>query len=137
MTDLTPTEELLLEVLIARARLGEAWWTFDYRHRKTLNSLEAKGLIWTESAPTPHIEGHLTDKAREEFLSRPYTPQGAKVEWAVQTDDDVRPVHYVMRGDGHRDEEYHRKFAARHNGALFRRATVVMPWVQVPLEVTR
>lgn len=51
---LTPAEDLLMQVLIARTRLGEPWWTFDYCQRPTLNRLEAKGLIWIEAAPTAH-----------------------------------------------------------------------------------
>lgn len=42
---LTPTEDLIMEVLIARHRLGETLWTFDARHSKTLNRLADRGLI--------------------------------------------------------------------------------------------
>lgn len=41
----TPTEDLLMEVLSARYRLGENLWTFDLRHKKALERLEAKGLV--------------------------------------------------------------------------------------------
>ena len=133
--NLTPAEDLLMEVLIARTRLGEPWWTFEYRQRPTLNRLVAKGLITIEAAVTPHLEAHLTPLARDIYLSYPYVPNGAKVEWGVQTADDAKPVHYVIRSSDS-GEHYHRAFAARNDGALFKRATVVMPWTQVPLAET-
>lgn len=131
MTDrphLTPAEELLIELLVAR-------------HRPTIRRLEAKGLVHTEAAVTPHIEGSLTDLGRELFMSFPYNPPAGDVEWGVLTGDDTRPVHYVMRssrGAPEDSEDWHRKYAARNGGLLFRR--VVPPvgeWQQVPLEVTR
>lgn len=42
---LTPTQDLLLEVLIARYRLGESYWTFDSRHKKMLEALASLGLV--------------------------------------------------------------------------------------------
>lgn len=42
---LTPTEDLLIEVLAARFRLGERLWTFDTSTRKAALKLESKGLI--------------------------------------------------------------------------------------------
>ena len=45
--DLTPTEELMMEVLIARHRLGEPWWTFSSRPAivKAARSLQDQGLV--------------------------------------------------------------------------------------------
>lgn len=49
MTDgeilLTPTEDLLMEVLAARYRLGETSWTFQKRHAVTVKKLESRGLV--------------------------------------------------------------------------------------------
>lgn len=45
MSDLTPTEDLFIEVLAARHRLGEPWWTFETRHRGVAQRLEARGLV--------------------------------------------------------------------------------------------
>lgn len=134
---LTPAEDLLMDVLIARTRLGEPWWTFEYRQRPTLNRLEAKGLIWTEAAPTPHIEAHLTPLAKDLYLSNSYTPNGAKIEWGVQCGDDRQPIHYSLRShSAAASEEYHRLYADRHSGDLYRRVVVVMAWELVPTKVT-
>lgn len=42
---LTPTQDLLLEVLVARYRLGEHFWTFDSRHKKMLEALASLGFV--------------------------------------------------------------------------------------------
>lgn len=42
---LTPTEELLVDVLIARHRLGEPFWSVSTRHGKAIRSLQDKGLV--------------------------------------------------------------------------------------------
>ncbi len=132
---LTPAEDLLIEVLIARHRLGEPFWTFDYCQRPVLKRLEAKGLVTTKAAPPPHIQARLTLTAVRAFMSNPYTPQGAKVEWAVQAADDAKPIHYAIRSHSPAvSEEYHRKYAARHDGDLYRRCVVEMPWQLVPEE---
>lgn len=41
----TPTEELILDVLQARIRLGESIWNFDSRLKPSIEKLEAKGLV--------------------------------------------------------------------------------------------
>lgn len=43
--ELTPTEDLVVEVLIARRRLGETLWTFDSKATRAIKSLEAKGIV--------------------------------------------------------------------------------------------
>jgi hypothetical protein len=42
---ITPTEELMLEVLAARVRTGETCWTFNSRHRQAAGSLSQKGYV--------------------------------------------------------------------------------------------
>jgi len=42
---LTPTEELILDVLAARFRTGESVWTFGSRTHAAAASLERKGLV--------------------------------------------------------------------------------------------
>lgn len=42
---LTPTEELVLEVLQARMRLGENVWTFSTQVGPAISRLQAKGLV--------------------------------------------------------------------------------------------
>jgi hypothetical protein len=51
----TPTEDLVLEVLTARTRLGEDVWTLSSRNNQALDKLEAKGLVGYKSAS---IEGY-------------------------------------------------------------------------------
>lgn len=41
----TPTEDLILEVLAARLRLGETRWPFDTKHGKAIKSLSKNGLV--------------------------------------------------------------------------------------------
>lgn len=58
----TPTEDLILEVLAARYRLGHSRWPFDSRHRRTLNSLARRGLLSFESDVTPYtLRATLTE----------------------------------------------------------------------------
>lgn len=42
---LTPTEDLILEVLVARHRLGEPFWPIALKNRKAIDSLREKGLV--------------------------------------------------------------------------------------------
>ena len=72
---LPPTQYLVLEVLAARARLGEACWTFPARLKPALNALQSLGLIWWRHAPIPdHVRAYLTDTGREAVLSPGYEP---------------------------------------------------------------
>lgn len=82
---LTPAEELFVEVLIARHRLGEGWWVFSTSQRRTANSLERKGLVILHS---PHVErtfrAELSELGKSLYMSKPYvspaqlmTPQEA------------------------------------------------------------
>lgn len=63
--DLPPVQYLVMEVLAARARLGERYWTFPVRLRPALNALRERGLIWWRSAPTPgDVQAYLTETGR-------------------------------------------------------------------------
>ncbi len=46
----TPTQELVLEVLVARYRLGEPCWTFTSRVMHAVESLENRGFVTWKSA---------------------------------------------------------------------------------------
>jgi len=46
---MTPTEELILEVLTARIRLGETCWTFDSKFTRQARALEGLGLVTWKS----------------------------------------------------------------------------------------
>jgi hypothetical protein len=52
----TPTEELILEVLTARVRLGNNVWTMSNRNKQAFEKLVAKDLIEYKSAS---VEGHV------------------------------------------------------------------------------
>jgi hypothetical protein len=43
--ELTPTEYLIMEVLLARWRLGEGMWTFPSALRASVRRLESRGLV--------------------------------------------------------------------------------------------
>lgn len=61
---MTPTEELVLEVLTARVRLGEQLWTYSTRFTPAVRSLEEAGWVGWKSGiventilvwPTPQL----------------------------------------------------------------------------------
>lgn len=69
------TQELIVEVLIARYRLGEMLWPFPTRAGKSLQALTDKGIIGYQSAST---EGSynvwFTDEGKKRYLSFNYVP---------------------------------------------------------------
>lgn len=75
-TYLTPTEELMMEVLAARTRMGECWWTFVSRPaiRRAANSLGKLGYVIEHS---PQVERtlrlELTEKGRKRMMAPNYT----------------------------------------------------------------
>ncbi|QBZ72794.1 helix-turn-helix DNA-binding domain protein [Gordonia phage Phendrix] len=74
--NLTPSEELLYELLVARTRLGHTWWTCgDNRtSRKAAESLAFKGVIHTMHGIVEHtFRAKLTDEAIEDLLES-YVP---------------------------------------------------------------
>jgi hypothetical protein len=59
---LTPTEFLMMEVLAARYRLGNGWWTFPSFCKPAARRLEAKNLItWKPYVIEKTIMANLTD----------------------------------------------------------------------------
>lgn len=72
---LSPTETLILELLIARYRLGEALWTFDATVRKQVRSLASKGYVHELNGIVERtVRARLTDEAIAQFLSYDYVP---------------------------------------------------------------
>lgn len=60
----TPTEDLIIDVLVARYRVGDTLWTFETRHMPTLRKLEEKGIIHTASGVTENtVRAWLSDRA--------------------------------------------------------------------------
>jgi len=83
---LPPTQQLTLEVLAARSRLGEHAWTFQSRLGSVLEALACAGLIWWKHGVMPKtcLAG-LTDAGREAVLSADYTvPAEIRVEWGAR-----------------------------------------------------
>lgn len=81
--EFTPTENLILEVLIARARLGERLWTFSSDSLKQAETLASKGWIDVMHGVVENTyRASLTDKGRARFLSfkydSPLKVEGAK-----------------------------------------------------------
>lgn len=73
MVVLTPTEDLLLEVLAARYRLGETMWTFDKRHKTALEKLQARGLVSVMHGIVENTcRASLTEEGKAEHLSPTY-----------------------------------------------------------------
>lgn len=72
---LPPTEYLMMEVLVARTRLGETHWTFPRKLRPTARSLEAKGYVtWKSGVAQDTIMVWATPAGAQQFLSPTYTP---------------------------------------------------------------
>lgn len=71
---LPPVEYLVMDVLAARARLGETCWTFPSRLRPAMRSLADRGLLWWQPGNLPHtIRAFLTGEGRGAVLYEGYT----------------------------------------------------------------
>lgn len=72
---MTPTEDLFLETLAARIRLGESIWTFQARHRQTAEKLANLGIVgWKSGIVEDSILVWFTDRGKAECLSFAYIP---------------------------------------------------------------
>lgn len=71
--ELPPTQYLMMEVLAARYRLGENYWTFPSSHRRIADELESKGLVYQKSGRVERtILVWLTDAGKAGVLSPNY-----------------------------------------------------------------
>jgi len=71
----TPTEDLVLELLIARTRLGHHIWTLSANStvKKALSSLEVKGEVgWKHGIVERTYLAWLTDDAKIRHMSNDY-----------------------------------------------------------------
>lgn len=83
---LPPTQHLLLDLLAARTRLGEAVWTVPNTCQKAINALADRGLVTDRSAPVAGARlVWLTDAGRAEVLSGDYVPPVDRPAWVVDT----------------------------------------------------
>lgn len=70
---LPQVQYLILEVLAARARLGEALWTFPRRLAPALDALEKHGFLWHEAGNVPRTRrASLTAAGRHAVLHDGY-----------------------------------------------------------------
>lgn len=76
---LTPTEDLVMEVLAARYRLGENIWTFDSRHARTLARLADRDLVRTmHGMVEKSVRASMTQKGIEAYIDEHYVPPIAR-----------------------------------------------------------
>lgn len=102
----TPTESLVLEVLAARYRTGENYWTFDTNVGPALRRLERAGLIVSLGSAQPGTEQvRLTDAGKKAALLEDYlTPNDqapGKVDrmwrlYAAAVDDNTIPKALIL-----------------------------------------
>ena len=72
---MTPTAELIIEVLVARRRLGEHVWPFPHPCVRALRELEASGDIEFKSGIVERTyNAWLTDEGRERHMDPAYEP---------------------------------------------------------------
>ena len=70
---LTPTQDLILDVLAARYRLGETLWTFDSKTSQAILGLERLGLVNSiKGTVNKTIRASLTHKGKELVLDSDY-----------------------------------------------------------------
>lgn len=79
--NLTPTEELIIDNLVARYRLGENIWTFSSRVRRQVESLAAKGLVNSMNGVIEYTcRASLTELGKQTFMSEEYVPPILRTE---------------------------------------------------------
>ena len=70
LAKLTASQDLLVDLLVARTRLGEPFWPVSTKMTRSYHELKAKGYV---SILSGHVEGTvrlmLTDQAKKELLS--------------------------------------------------------------------
>lgn len=75
VSGLTPMANLIVEVLIARARLGEAWWSFDRECQRQVDQLADAGIVTWKASPAPGaLLVGFTPPAAQHLLARTYRP---------------------------------------------------------------
>lgn len=90
--NLAPTHYLILEVLAARYRLGEALWTFPSRPAivVALDKLADLDLVgWKGGVAPKTVRVWLTETGRKAALSETYEPPGDTREWSIEVNGQV------------------------------------------------
>ena len=81
MTGLAPTQDLIMEVLAARHRLGERMWPFSTRVRPALEALARAGLIGYKSGVVERTcNAWLTEAGKREFVRADYVAPDNRYE---------------------------------------------------------
>jgi hypothetical protein len=110
---LPPTEYLVMDVLAARARLGETYWTFPSRLRPAMRSLADRGLLWWQPGNVPHtIQAFLTGEGRAAVLYEGYTDPVAaeRKRLTAQFAEQIR-IAELMASSGERQQAIRKVFA--------------------------
>lgn len=76
--ELSPVEELVLDTLTARLRLGEAAWTFDVRLAPVLADLASRGLVDVQDVLGPTVLAGLTAAGRAVAMDETYAVPRAR-----------------------------------------------------------
>lgn len=88
--DLTPTQQLILDGLAARHRLGERVWPFSTRLRPALDALESAGLITLMHGNVERtVRASLTEAGQAAVLAPGYTPPNGGIERLRKALDDI------------------------------------------------
>jgi hypothetical protein len=100
---LSPTQELVLEVLAARHRLGETLWSFTTKLTPSVRPLEVLGLVWWKSGVVERtIQVGLTDAGVKEMLDPTYVSPLDRLRSEQPENDcppvDILPGHPPTRG---------------------------------------
>jgi hypothetical protein len=99
--NLPTKQDLIVEVLMARHRLGEPFFPIDVRLDKALTALSERGIVevWTDM--TTHHRARLTDAAqRFLFVENTYkSPNEKRLEKALADIDALKRTVGILRGE--------------------------------------
>lgn len=85
MTAFSPTKHLVLDVLAARHRTGEPYWTLPRTLKRQLDQLEAAGLVSVLGSTGDGYRVRLTDAGMVEALDLSYGPPVPSLADAINT----------------------------------------------------
>jgi hypothetical protein len=96
----TPTQDLIIDVLLARHRLGEGFWTFDSRNRQSLKALCDMNLVFLMDGNVENtVRAGLTEEGKKEF----YGPYQSPLEKKLKFQEDM-VVHLAKQNEHLRQE---------------------------------
>lgn len=101
-----PTQHLLLDLLAARERLGEAVWTVPNTCMPAINALAADGLVGHKAAPVAGCQlVWFTDAGRAEAFGEGYVPPRDREKWVIVAD--AAPAGRIVIGPFDSDHDAH------------------------------